>query len=417
VQQSKPGTWWSIRVASLRGLIVALIAVVVVAAAVVAKIVVPGTVPSSVIEASGTIEATESDISPKVGGRLVDLRVRDGDRVRKGQVVAVLERLDPALKVDQARGNVAVALAQVGVARAAYSLQRDTYRTTLTQASSGVAIARSRVGQAGENLRIETRDAGLHIDQARAQLRAARSAYVRAEVNLRRARSLVATGDEARQSLDDATNAYAGTTAQLRTAQDALALAQADQRTVQVRELDVRASRLQQQQSVATLASAQAERELVTERRAQLAAAEGALTQSRAALGLAQDEVRETDLAAPFDGYVISHNFEVGDLLQPGSAAMTVGDLVHTYVDVYVSETGLPHVKTGMHADVTIDGMPGRTYVGTVTEISNTAEFTPANVQTKEQRIEYLVFRVRIQFNDTTASLKPGLPVDAVIHV
>jgi HlyD family secretion protein len=417
VQQSKPGTWWSIRVASLRGLIVALIAVVVVAAAVVAKIVVPGTAPSSVIEASGTIEATESDISPKVGGRLVDLRVRDGDRVRKGQVVAVLERLDPALKVDQARGNVAVALAQVGVARAAYSLQRDTYRTTLTQASSGVAIARSRVGQAGENLGIEMHDAGLHIDQARAQLRAARSASVRAEVNLRRARSLVATGDEARQSLDDATNAYAGTTAQLRTAQDALALAQADQRTVQVRELDVRASRLQQQQSVATLASAQAERELVTERRAQLAAAEGALTQSRAALGLAQDEVRETDLAAPFDGYVISHNFEVGDLLQPGSAAMTVGDLVHTYVDVYVSETGLPHVKTGMHADVTIDGMPGRTYVGTVTEISNTAEFTPANVQTKEERIEYLVFRVRIQFNDTTASLKPGLPVDAVIHV
>jgi hypothetical protein len=51
-----------------------------------------------------------------------------------------------------------------------------------------------------------------------------------------------------------------------------------------------------------------------------------------------------------------------------------------------------------------------------VTEISNTAEFTPENVQTKQERIEYLVFRVKLQFTDTTGSLKPGLPVDAVIH-
>jgi HlyD family secretion protein len=60
--------------------------------------------------------------------------------------------------------------------------------------------------------------------------------------------------------------------------------------------------------------------------------------------------------------------------------------------------------------------LPGRTFTGTVTEISNTAEFTPENVQTKQQRIEYLVFRVKIQFADTSGALKPGLPADAVIR-
>ena len=96
---------------------------------------------------------------------------------------------------------------------------------------------------------------------------------------------------------------------------------------------------------------------------------------------------------------------------------MTVGDLAHPYVYVYVSETDLPHVRLGTRADLSIDGMPGRTFAGTVTEISNTAEFTPENVQTKQERIEYLVFRVKIQFTDTTGSLKPGLPADAVIAI
>lgn len=417
MQQSEPRTWWSVHVPSLRGVLIAFIAVAAVAIAVLAKILVPSVAPAGTIEASGTIEATQSDVSPKVGGRLVSLRVRDGDRVRKGQVLAVLERLEPSLSVAQARANVAAAQAQLGVARAAYALQRDTYGTTVTQASSGVEIAGSHVGQAGANLAIAQRNAVLHVDQAQAQILAARSAYDRAGAVLRRVRSLVASGDQARASLDDATSAYAAAAAQLQSARDALALAQVERRLIEVRALDVRTSQSQQRQSLATLDAARAEGQLVTQRQAQVAAAEAALTQARAALALAQVALRETDLVAPFDGSVISHNFEVGDLLQPGSAAMTVGDLAHPYVDVYVSETGLPHVKAGMRADVSIDGMPGRTFAGTVTEIGSTAEFTPENVQTKAERIQYLVFRVRIRFTDTTGSLKPGLPADAVLHV
>ena len=187
--------------------------------------------------------------------------------------------------------------------------------------------------------------------------------------------------------------------------------------TVAVRQLDVTASREQHQQSLANLQNAEAEERLVAQRHAQLLAAQAALGQSRAALGLALDQVRETRLLAPFDGVVISQNFEVGDLVAPGAAVITVGDLAHPYVYVYVSETDLPKIKTGMHADVSIDGMPGHSFVGTITEISNTAEFTPEDVQTKEERIEYLVFRVKIQFTDPTGTLKPGLPADAVIRI
>ncbi|MGZ3517290.1 MAG: HlyD family secretion protein [Vulcanimicrobiaceae bacterium] len=372
---------------------------------------------SNTIEASGTIEVTQSDVSPKVGGRLVALRVKDGDPVKRGQVIAVLERLVPALNLDQARAGVAAALAQVAAAQAAYNLQKTTYTTTLSQANEGVSIAQSYLGQAGENLGIETNATSLAVDQALAQLAAAQSTYHHAEVNLVRARSLASTGDVPQQALDDAANQYASAGAQLQAAHDALALAQANRRNVQIRRLGVLASRSQQRQSVSALDSAKAEQEVTVQRHAQMLVAQGQLAQARAALGLAEDQVRETRITAPFDGYVISHNVEVGDLIGPGSAVMTIGDLTHPYVYVYVSETDVPRIKTGMRADVAVDGLPGRTFTGNVTQTGTTAEFTPENVQTKEQRIEYLVFRIRIQFTDTTGTLKPGLPVDATIHV
>ena len=373
--------------------------------------------PALGIQASGTIEATESDIAPKVLGRLADLRVHDGDPIKKGQIVAVLERVEPAFNLQQARANVAAAQSQVRAAQAAYDLQVETYKNDVVLARSGVRIAGSRLGQATENLGIEQPATVLAVDQAQAQLRAAQANFDHARTDLSRRKSLVATGDESQQTLDDATDAYKSATAQLQTAKDTLALARANRRNVAVRRLDVASSQSQQRQSIAQFSSAEAERELVSQRHAQLLVSEAQLAQTRAALGIAADQVHETTLLAPFDGFVISHNFEDGDLVQPGSAVMTVGDLAHPYLYVYVSESDLPHVKTGMHADVTIDGMPGRTFSGTVTEISNTAEFTPENVQTKEERIEYLVFRVKIQFTDTTGSLKPGLPADAVIHV
>lgn len=372
--------------------------------------------PVTGIEASGTIEATESDLSPKVQGRLVDLRVHDGDQVRKGEVLAVLERVDPGLNLVQARANVATARAGVEAAQAAYRLQQSTYATTLAQAGAGISAAESGVGQAGESLGLEQRGTALAVDQARAQLAAAQAAYVHARINLGRSRSLVGTGDLPRQSLDDAVNAFAGAVAGRKAATDALASAESDRRNVVIRRLAVDASRAQRLQAVAAFEAAEAGRELVAQRYAQVLTARGQLAQAQAALGLAQDQVRETVLVAPFDGYVVSHNFEVGALVQPGSAAMTIGDLSHPYLYVYVSETDLPHVKAGMPADATIDGLPNRTFGGRVTEISNTAEFTPENVQTKADRIEYLVFRVKIQFSDETGSLKPGLPADAVIR-
>ena len=255
------------------------------------------------------------------------------------------------------------------------------------------------------------------MDQAHAQERAARAALEHAAIDLSRARSLVSSGDEPRQRLDDARDEYASAVAQARVARDAEQVALAQQRNVRIREFGVQRSTSTREQSIATLDAARAQGELVSQRRAQLRAADASLAQAQAGLGLAEDQIAETRLVAPYDGFVLSHNFEVGDLIGAGAAVMTIGDLRDPYVYVYVGETDIPRVKSGARADVQIDGLPGRTFAGVVTEIGDKAEFTPENVQTAQSRIEYLVFRVKIQLHDTTGTLKPGLPVDAMIHV
>lgn len=237
-----------------------------------------------------------------------------------------------------------------------------------------------------------------------------------AHIDVTRARALTASGDAPQQSLDDATTAWVTANAQVRAAGDAVALAEANRRNVAVRRLDVTATQLARNQSVAAVAAAQATRRLVLQRKAQLDAAIASLAQARATLGLARDQVRETAIRAPFTGTIISHNFENGELVQAGAAALTIGDLDHPYAYVYIGESDLPRIKPGQHADVRVDGLPNHAFNGIVTEINNQAEFTPENVQTKEQRVQYLVFRVKLQFTDTTGLLKPGLPVDALIH-
>ena len=392
-----------------------IVAVVVVALVLLIALLVGHRAPNG-ITASGTIEATQSDVASKVEGRLTQLRVHDGEAVHKGQVLAVLDSLDPTLKLEQARAALRAAQAQVAAARAAYRLQDANYAATLDQAGEGVAIARSNVGTANETYGIERRVTVLALDQAQAQLLSAQATYARTKLDYERDRNLVATGDIAKQVLDDARNAYAGAAAQLQAQNDAVALARANLRNVQIRRFGVLASRSQQGQAQASFQSAKAEHELVRQRAAQLADAKAQVAQARAQVGLALDQLHETDLVAPFDGVVLSHNFEVGDLIEPGAAVVTIGDLLHPYLYVYVSETDLPHIKTGMAADATVDGMPGKVFHGKVTEIATDAEFTPENVQTKAERIDYLVFRVKIQFTDTSGTLKPGLPADAVIH-
>jgi HlyD family secretion protein len=140
------------------------------------------------------------------------------------------------------------------------------------------------------------------------------------------------------------------------------------------------------------------------------------LRQSRAALSASRDRLRDMVVFAPVSGVVLKKNSEVGETIAAGAAVYSLGDLENPWVKVYVKEDKLGLVKLGQRAEVRTDSFPKKTYAGTVTTIYSEAEFTPKNVQTKEERVK-LVFGVKVSVKNENEELKPGMPADVKINI
>ena len=119
---------------------------------------------------------------------------------------------------------------------------------------------------------------------------------------------------------------------------------------------------------------------------------------------------------SPLDAVVLLKIRQAGEMTAPGQPIVRLGDLERKWLRMYVSETQINRVKLGQEAKVTIDAEPARIFAGRVTEIAQQAEFTPKNVQTREQRAK-LVFGVKVEVADPDGELKPGMPADARIQV
>lgn len=137
--------------------------------------------------------------------------------------------------------------------------------------------------------------------------------------------------------------------------------------------------------------------------------------QAQAALDYATISLEHSYVISPIDGTVLERLVEVGDYANVGTPIYTVSDLRMMKMTVYVGEAELARIRLGDEAKVVLDGMPDHPFEGKVIYISPTAEFTPKNVETKEDRIK-LVFAVKIGIANPENYLKAGLPADASIY-
>jgi len=135
---------------------------------------------------------------------------------------------------------------------------------------------------------------------------------------------------------------------------------------------------------------------------------------SRASLRTADVKLQDSVIYAPLNGVVLRKYIEEGETVGAGTMVFTIGDLENPWVKVYVKEDRLGFVKLGQRSEVKTDTYPGKIYEGTVTTISSEAEFTPKNVQTREERVK-LVFGVKVSVKNVNDELKPGMPADVKI--
>jgi HlyD family secretion protein len=218
------------------------------------------------------------------------------------------------------------------------------------------------------------------IRQAEAALKQAEAALTVAEDDARRMRALAKTGSVTTKQAEDAEARLTVATAQRNAAAEAVA---------KVRTL-VRPEEIQ--------------------------AAEARLAQAQASADLLRKTIADCTITAPAGGIVTHKAVEPGELVVQGATLVTLAELDSVYVMIYVTEKELGRVKLGGPAEVKIDSFPDKVFEGTITYISSEAEFTPKNIQTKEDRVK-LVFGVKVEIENREGFLKPGLPADAVIRV
>jgi HlyD family secretion protein len=146
----------------------------------------------------------------------------------------------------------------------------------------------------------------------------------------------------------------------------------------------------------------------------EIKAAEARLAQAVASVDLLKKTIADCSIVSPVAGVVTRRPVEVGETVSPGATVLSISELDSVHVMIYVKELDLGRVTLGQNAEVRIDSAPGRVFSGRVTFISPEAEFTPKNVQTKEDRVK-LVFGVKIEIPNPEGLLKPGTPADAVL--
>jgi HlyD family secretion protein len=307
--------------------------------------------PSNTLRVSGHIEATEVQVAAEVGGRLVELRVDEGDRVKQGEVIARLDTRDTELQIARARAERAAADAQLRL------LQAGSRGEDVRQAEAQVQAAET--------------DAAA----AQAELKAAEADLERFESLLRANAGSAKQRDDAQARADVARQRVRGAAERANAAREALGRLRAGARP---QEIDAA--------------------------RARVAAVD-------AQLAVLEKSVKDAEVVSPVDGIVTTKLADQGELIGPRTPLVVVTDLDHAWANLFVPEPMVPRIKIGQSATVFTDaGGPG--IGGTVTFISPKAEFTPRNVQTADERSK-LVYRIKVSVDNSQGVLKQGMPVDA----
>ncbi len=147
---------------------------------------------------------------------------------------------------------------------------------------------------------------------------------------------------------------------------------------------------------------------------AEIAAAQAQLDQATAALQLAQLQRSYCTVTAPVDGVLLTKALDAGENASPGKTLATIGRLDELSVTVYVAESDIGKVKVGQKAALKTDSSAS-SFACAVTSVASEAEFTPAQVETKDQRVK-LVYAVKLSVTDATGTLKPGMPADVTFE-
>ena len=352
-------------------------------------------VPDNIVVLSGRIEGDDSAVAPKTTGRILEIKVREGDVVKAGDTIAVLDDAQLTSREEAARAAVTGAEARA------------------KSASDQIAVYEQQLQQDELSTEQAKVDAGGRVRQAESDVAAAESDLVQQEASLHMAqfddeayKKLAKTGAASERQATQASSTAAQQTAavaasrrRLEAAHGALTTAQANLSNPGIRGFQSAAVRSQ-----------------INQQRAEIANAAAATQEAQAQLKEAQENRKDLIVTAPFDGTVLTRAAEPGEVVIAGTAIVTLLDLSKVYLRGFIPEGEIGKVKVAQPAHVYLDSAPDKPIDAYVLRIDPQATFTPENTYFRDDRVKQVV-GVKLQLKGAVGFAKPGMPSDGEILV
>jgi multidrug resistance efflux pump len=341
---------------------------------------------------SGFIESHQIRVGSRVGGRVRQVHVVEGQRVAQGDPLLELDPYDLSERLAEARAALAAQAARLDRLRAGprkEEIEQARAARDQAQAALDKAVAGPRP------LEIKTQEA--KVAETSAQL-------VKARQDFDRVKKLADQGQASEEETNEVTRGLGVAQAAYDAGKSQLDLLKEGTRPEELAE--ARAKLAQANQSLAVLEAGS--------RPEDIAEAEAMVESARAAVAVIERQIAELTVAAPLDCIVEAVDLRPGDLVSPNAPVISLTDPSELWVRAYVPESRLG-VQLDQKVSVRVDSFPNRRFAGHISYIARDAEFTPSNVQTPEERSKQ-VFRIKVLLDEGRDVLRAGMSADVFLE-
>ncbi len=358
---------------------------------------------SGTVEISGVIEYKKIGLSFKNSGKIDRMNVDEGFKVKKGEIIAALDTSDLEIQKKKAENALLYAESLKPQIEALIEFQKANHQSQTLLAQANISAAQARLDEALAGNREQ------QIEQARAALNKASIELEKLSKDYKRYLELSKSGSVTTQSLDTVKSQLLAAEQLKRSAEEQYNLLKegARRETIAVMKAGVEQARAQLKGAEALAFQAKkAECDLESLKRE--------IEVKKSDIDSITNKLNDSILQAPEDGIIIEKISETSEVVGSASSVAVLANLTDVWVRGYIPEEDMGKIKIGHKAQIVSDSFPEKTYGGYVSYISPEAEFTPKNVQTKRERVK-LVYRVKINVDNSSQELKLGMPVDVKI--
>lgn len=358
------------------------------------------------IESSGVVKSNFVALSSEVNGTLLENKVKEGDSITKGTVIAIIENTTLKNQYDQSMINYQITEKNIE------ALENSINSLSLQNIDGAQQAQNAYLAADAEYKRVLDGATADEIKQAEEALNQAKTNLDFMKTNLDRSTDLLEQQIISQSKYDEALKSYNVGEAQYNAAVAQLNLIKSGptENTVKAAE-----NKMLQAKAGYELSISNGNTQL-SQLQGQLEVAKVQLEQSKDIINQTKKELDKLTIKSPIDGVVNSMLIEDGEFVSVGKVIAEVYNPENAEIKAYISEANIGHIVVGQEASIFIDSHNDKTYAGKVTRINNNAEFTPKNIQTKEERVN-TVFEVTIEAIDIEGAIKPGMPVDVNIKI